>query len=125
MMDRLTKMNKFPNGDKEYVVDTKLASNREAIQRLAYFEDLEEQGLLIKLPCRVGDKIWWLNGKIVMESEVISFRVDEDGVSYIHTKYLHNKEKDRWYGCNLDFLNFGKTVFLTREEAELKLKEIK
>lgn len=76
----------------------------------------------VKLPCKAGDKIWWLNGKIVMESEVVSFCIDEDGVSIIHIKYLHDKEKDRWYGHNLDILNIGKTIFLTQEEAEQSLK---
>lgn len=76
----------------------------------------------VKLPCRVGDVIWWINGKILMESEVVSFCIDEDGVSIIHIKYLYDKEKDRWYGHNLDNLDFGKTVFLSQEEAEQYLK---
>lgn len=38
-------------GDYEDMVD-------EAIDRLAYYEDLGEQGRLIVLPCKVGDTVW-------------------------------------------------------------------
>ena len=33
------------------------------ITKLGEYEDLEEQGLLVKLPCKVGDTIFYLNGK--------------------------------------------------------------
>lgn len=28
------------------------------IKKLAEYEDLEEQGLLVRLPCKVGDTVW-------------------------------------------------------------------
>ncbi len=31
------------------------------IQKLGEYEDLEEQGLLIKLPCKVGDTVYYVN----------------------------------------------------------------
>ncbi len=70
--------------------------------RLELYEDLEEQGLLIKLPCKVGDDVYLIhnicNGKWTKIEKVKS------GIS------LYNY--------------FGKTVFLTREEAEKALKEM-
>ena len=33
----------------------------DAIKKLSEYEDLEEQGLLLKLPCKVGDILWWTN----------------------------------------------------------------
>lgn len=72
-----------------------------ALDKLAEYEDLEEQGLLIKLPCKVGDDVYLIhnicNGKWT-KIEKVKF-----GIS------LYNY--------------FGKTVFLTREEAEKALKE--
>ena len=45
----------------------------ELAERLAMYEDAEEQGLLVRLPCKVGDTIYYLdpydgikNGKITM-----------------------------------------------------------
>lgn len=54
---------------------------REMINKLAEYEDLEEQGLLLKLPCAESD---------------------------------YTKMYKRFY-------DFGKTVFLTKEEAEAAL----
>lgn len=83
-----------------------------AINKCADYEDLEEQGKLLKLPCEVGDTVYSVttyNG--VCEHEIIKFQFDKYG----------------WCACsNLKFpiRDFGKTVFLTREEAEDALKEL-
>lgn len=73
------------------------------IDKLAEYENLEEQGRLIKLPCKVGDSI---------------YSVIEDGLTIIELKF------------SLDFYvrrknDIGKTVFLTKSEAEAKLKELR
>ena len=41
-------------------------NSRMAIEKLATYEDAEEQGLLIRLPCKVGDSVyrfWYADGK--------------------------------------------------------------
>ena len=72
-------------------------------EKLGKYEDLEEQGRLVKLPCKVGD---------------IIYSVIEDGLTIIELKF------------SLDFYvrrknDIGKTVFLTKSEAEEKLKELR
>lgn len=76
-------------------------------ERLKEYEDLEEQGKLLKLPCAVGDTVYTLNplpsGKIVIgETQTDAFM------------------------CALGMIEgrFGKTIFLTLEEAEAALKEL-
>lgn len=77
------------------------------------YKSLEEQGLLIKLPCKVGD---------------IVFTVCN--ITGINSYYITDIRCDRqhgWYallGFNTIYhlCEFGKTVFLTREEAEEALK---
>ena len=32
--------------------------NFKVAEKLAAYEDLEEQGLLVRLPCKVGDTVW-------------------------------------------------------------------
>lgn len=85
-----------------------------SFEKLAYYEDLEEQGLLVKLPCMVGDVVYSVefrdSGEIV-EEKVISFQITKDHI------FVYG-ECDRFIG------GLGKTVFGTREEAEAKLKEI-
>lgn len=79
----------------------------ECIDKLGQLEDLEEQGLLLKLPCKTGDTVY--------------------------TVYSISEDRQLIYDFKLDALRlalnvikgeFGKTIFLTKEEAEAALKEL-
>ena len=77
--------------------------------------DAEEQGLLLRLPCKVGDTVWSIemcneNGRIE-EFTVTSFNFS-DGRIYAKQGYVFIGE-------------VGFTVFATKEEAEQKLAEIR
>jgi|GEM_PF-6346045 len=48
------------------------------IEKLAAYENAEEQGRLIELPCKVGNKFYWLKGHIIKE-HTISKGGDGDG----------------------------------------------
>lgn len=93
-------------------------------EKLADYEDAEEQGLLLRLPCKVGDAVFYINGKIILEYEVVGFSVDGTGAWLIYGEH-HVDENDKTYGYNLDVDKIGKTVFLTREEAKSRLKELR
>lgn len=82
-----------------------------ALNRLAQYEDAEEQGLLVRLPCKVGDTVWTVN---------------HNGGVCSHQIRRFERNKDGDFACSMLMLplkGFGKTVFLTREEAEEALKE--
>ena len=89
----------------------------DVIDKLAEYEDLEEQGRLVKLPCKIGTEVyditWWDN---VQEKVVV------EGKAYHRTVYKHKVTKLPFTYSDID--NFGKTVFLTKSEAEQKLKEM-
>ena len=93
-------------------------------EKLKYYEDAEEQGLLLRLPCKVGDKIF-LDfagfGKDIDEFTVKDFHLDcfENGETILFCDYESN---DSTLSGQIDVMEFGKTVFLT--EAEAKLKEM-
>lgn len=97
------------------------------IEKLADYEDLEEQGRLIKLPCKMGDKIF-LDfagfGKDIDEFTVKDFHLDcfEDGEIALFCDYESN---DKTLSGQIDVMEFGKTVFLTKSEVEAKLKELR
>lgn len=78
--------------------------------KLAHYEDLEEQGRLIELPCAVGDTVYDIAGKEIRKQIV-------DGVEYTKDGFFIYANEDEWIGM------FGDLVFLTKEEAEAKLKE--
>lgn len=79
-----------------------------AVAKLAVYEDLEDQGRLLKLPCAVGDTVYILNPLPGVKAVIGETTADA-------------------FMCALCMLQgrFGKTVFLTREEAEAALKELK
>ena len=96
------------------------------ITKLAKYEDAEEQGLLLRLPCKVGDKIFLdFAGfrKDIDEFTVKDFHLDcfENGETILFCDYESN---DSTLSGQIDVMEFGKSVFLTREEAEAKLKEM-
>lgn len=86
------------------------------IERLADYEDLEEQGRLIKLPCKVRDTIYGLHKAMVCELDTETIGISKMPSGEI--LYLID-------GWELDKGDFGKTVFLTKSEAETKLKELR
>ena len=87
-----------------------------AAEKLADYEDLEEQGRLIKLPCKVGDTIYGLHEAMVCELDTETIGISKMPSGEI--LYLID-------GWELDKGDFGKTVFLTKSEAEAKLKELR
>lgn len=108
-MERLTK--KLSSG-KWFV----LGSQPSAIDRLAYYEDLEEQGRLAVLPCAVGATVY---GNHLVTGEVVEYKVSVISLAtYNWYLGLHNHDSDFW----ITDVDIGKTVFLTREEAEAALK---
>ena len=99
----------------------------DVIDKLAEYEDLEEQGRLIKLPCKVGDKIFIDFagfGKDIDKFTVKDFHLDcfEDGETILFCDYESN---DKTLSGQICVTEFGKTVFLTKAEAEAKLKELR
>ena len=99
----------------------------DCLTKFKEYQQLEEQGRLIKLPCKVGDKIF-LDfagfGKDVDKFTVKDFHLDcfKDGETILFCDYESN---DRTLSGQIDVMEFGKTVFLTKSEAEAKLKELR
>lgn len=101
----------------------------ELYQRLGCYEDAEEQGLLLHLPCKVGDTVWQImitgmkEKKIlyrIYEATVIKWTVDI--YNNLLISVITNDETKRQ--SQLDVAAIGISIFHTREEAETKLKEM-
>lgn len=82
------------------------------VKKLAEYEDLEEQGRLVKLPCKVGDTVYKVDKASRKVTQHKVREVEDEQVVFENYDY-------RSFNC------FGKTLFLTREEAEAKLKELR
>lgn len=53
------------------------------IKKLATYEDLEEQGLLVRLPCKVGDTVYVPNRVLVSEFKITAIFCDILGTFFI------------------------------------------
>ena len=104
------------------------ANYNKILTKLGDYEDLEERGRLVKLPCKVGDVVYRIN--IGAMKPVIPLRVVE-----YRFKIVGNCIREK-ICCSDDFLckqpsiiyyaeDIGKTIFLTKSEAEAKLKELR
>lgn len=103
-MERLTKTysdgthganDNLPCGENSYTYKGLL------LEALGKYEDAEEQGLLLRLPCKVGDTVYLIksDGKVVPRTADMQF-----------------------LGILWDY--YGKEWFLTQTEAKQKLKEM-
>lgn len=86
---------------------------KKMVEKLANLEDAEEQGLLVRLPCKVGDKVYVIAGKNISEQKIQRVTIGSE------CKFEFCTRKR-----GFALFDIGKTVFLTREEAKVKLKEM-
>ena len=85
-------------------------------EKLGKYEDLEEQNRLIILPCKIGDTLYRLVPNLYrkyVEIKIAQFVINKNGIYFITDK-----------GVSWSADKIGKTVFLTKSEAEQKLKEM-
>ena len=81
--------------------------------KLKDYEDLEEQGRLPKLPCKVEDTVYIIIAKSISKQKVKEIIIDGYGIKF--------KTNRRVFGlCDVFH-----TVFLTKSEAEARLKELR
>lgn len=96
--------------------------------RLAHYEELEEQGRLVVPPCKVGDTVYHFCDDFgcILPYFVETFNIgflDKDRNYWSWEANSHAEETDELLDeIDFDFDDIGKTVFLTREEAERALE---
>lgn len=116
-MERLTKTysdgsfgtaDNLPCGENSYTFKDLL------IKKLGEYENLEEQGRLVKLPCNAGDTVYIIVGKNISVQNIQRATIDSERKIEFCTKRR-----------GFSLFDINKSVFLTKEEAESKLKELR
>ena len=104
---------------------------KEYLEELKRYRDLEEQGLLLRLSCKVGDTVYCICERYTKCSEYRQvleeypcqccecLECDSHKELYVQPQKAYSLD---WIVSNLK--RFGKTVFLTKKEAKQKLKEM-
>ena len=113
-MDNIEKAyESIPMGGKLEFSKSAIEGLYQVLKELKEYKDLEDNGLLIKLPHPIGTPLF--------------VPCKKQGVKQDHIRRWQTNNKGLMFCSNGSFYvvdAIGKTVFLTREEAELKLKEI-
>ena len=116
-MERLTNRIAMPERENDLIVFTKGKYDdtipaemthddiRAVLRRLAEYEDLEEQGLLLRLPCPIGTTVY----NTTLWDDVTE-KVEVNGETLYRIVHKHKVSKSTF--SLGDFYNFGKTVFL-------------
>ena len=116
---------KLSEPDKKHPVNARILTYEEA-NKWQEYNDLEEQGLLVKLPCKIGDTVYRVNAGA--KQPIILMTVSE-----IHFLCYKNERTVRFDAIGKEDMgescyrleDIGRIVFLTREEAEKKLEEMR
>lgn len=91
-----------------------------AIDKLGEYEDLEEKGLLVKLPCKVGDTLYVVYSKSITETKVAGFIYENNRWIVSTTNFDDHGYKNTHYIASE---HIGKEeVFLTKEAAQKALE---
>ena len=114
----------FEDGESYWLKDT-----AELLEELKSYKEAEEQELLVRLPCKVGDIIWDNDFGYPQSYEIKAFSYGfcdsyvepdiEDQIIFYYENYIGS------ITGVFPMSEIGKTVFLTREDAEKKLEEMK
>lgn len=107
--------------------DSLYDANRAIGKDLAKWKKAESEGRLVVLPCKVGGTVWKISRAYKTTSMYTIAGFLHDGIRW---KMRLVKTISSWVGnktehAYVSFASFGKTVFLTREEAVAALAKDK
>ena len=127
-MDRLTGL--FDAGKLWSEVQRK-KSYASIYRKLQEYEDDEEQGLLLRLPCKVGDTIFVVPSKVNYDLNVLNGYGENNRVyrQRVHSIQMFDNDTYLLVTCeghsSVLASSYKVTWFLTKEEAERELERIK
>lgn len=107
----------------------------EALNKLGEYEKAEEQGLLVRLPVKIGDDIYKIPSKANYDLNVLNgykannrvYHQKVYSIVFSQSGWFVQCDKDSIHAPNVICVDveYGKTWFLTHIEAEKKLEEMK
>lgn len=97
---------------------------RHLAEKLYEYENLEEQGLLLKVPVAIGSIVYRVNE--YAENPLIPMGVTSIEIKGLTNTFKEIKCKECVYGGEFTyrFSDIGKTLFLTKEDAEKFIAEL-
>lgn len=103
--------------------------------KLKDYENLEEQGRLVKLPCKIGSDVWFVPSQANYKLNILNHRREENKIhhqkvariTFCMNGWYVECDKDLEYAIDHILIDkmYKETWFLTKSEAEAKLKELR
>ena len=105
----------------KHMVDLETLNNT-PISRLVELAEADKEGRCIIPPCKVGETVYFVNAKQILEFAVVGYAVDETGISWVHSEHVDKigNTNERTFSPD----RFGKNTFFTSEEAKKALREM-
>ena len=96
----------------------------DCLNKLAEYETAEEEGRLVVLPCKSGKDLFGIYNGTIVEGYADGYLLEKTSVHSDADHWIWLQDKNSKNYWKIAFAEIGKTVFLTREEAEKALKEM-
>ena len=105
-------------------IEMAFSDDTSEVERLRELYKADKDGRVVVLPCKVGDTVWIVGAvRKLYSAKVRTFFCG-------HPSAVRGRDPDghihmiRTTECDIPMQEFGKTVFLSREEAEKALQEM-
>lgn len=95
-----------------------------AKEKLAEYETAEDEGRVVVLPCKVGQDLFGIYNRTIIDGYADGYLLEKTSVHSDADHWIWLQDKNLKNYWKIAFAEIGKTVFLTREEAEKALKEM-
>lgn len=99
------------------------------LETLGKYEDAEKKGLLVRLLCKVGDKVYQISENFIepctVETIFLGNYMDRNGNCCNMAEIYYDRDDCPYVSTEIYFTDISRTVFLTREEGEARLKEMR
>lgn len=104
-------------------------------RKLKEYEDLDEQGRLIKLPCKIGDDVWFVPSHTNYKLNILNHHREENKIchqkvariTFSRNGWYLECDKDLEYATDHILIDkmYKETWFLAKSEAESRLEELR
>lgn len=107
----------------------------EDVDKWEEYKQLEEQGRLVKLPCKIGDDVWFVPSQTNYKLNILNKHSEANRVYHQKVAKITFSENGWYLECDKDLeyatdhilidKMYKETWFLTKSEAEARLKELR
>ena len=105
------------------IIELAFADDTSKAERIRKLVAADDEGRVLILPCKVGDTIYFARARPILQYKVTGYEMGKASISQVRSKHV-DKETGLTFNFTFEPGSIGKTVFLSRKEAEKALQEM-